>query len=55
VSGTQLAITPEPTPDERAAIETAIAALLAEDVRPASAWWQAGVLEALEDDEPDAP
>jgi hypothetical protein len=49
-----LEITPEPTPEERAAIEAVLAPLLADDPEPAGAWWRAGVLDAIEDDEPDS-
>jgi hypothetical protein len=50
----QLGITPVPRPDERAAIEAALAPLLADEAEPAGAWWRAGALEAVEDDEPDS-
>ena len=55
----QLEITPEPTPDERKAIAKAIAALVAEDGRPAGGsrgvWWREGLREAVEDeDEPES-
>jgi hypothetical protein len=45
-------ITPEPTPEEREAILCALAAL---DGREggSSAWWEAGLRGAVEDDEPD--
>ena len=39
----ELEITPEPTDGERAAIERAVAALLAASERDTSAWWRAGV------------
>jgi hypothetical protein len=47
----ELEITPEPTPEERAAIETAVEELLAgRRGNPApGAWWQAGILEAIEE------
>ncbi len=45
-----LEITPEPSPDERAAIEAAVASLL-DHQSQASPWWRAGVQEAT--DEPD--
>jgi hypothetical protein len=47
-------ITPEPSPDERAAIEAVVAEVLAEKPATGSAWWRAGV-EAADDDEPDFP
>jgi hypothetical protein len=40
-------IEPEPTPEERAAIEQALAAAAAKPTEQRSAWWQAGVEEAL--------
>ena len=46
-----LEITPEPTPEERAAIEAAVGRLLGESSSDASAWWHAGVSENVE--EPD--
>jgi hypothetical protein len=49
----ELEITPEPTAEERAAIEAAMAKLLDTEPNGAvpGAWWQAGILEAT--DEPD--
>jgi hypothetical protein len=38
----ELEITPEPTDGERAAIERAVAALLAASEGGTSAWWRAG-------------
>jgi hypothetical protein len=43
----ELHIEPEPTPAERAAIERALAAAGAKPTEQRSAWWQAGVEEAL--------
>jgi hypothetical protein len=45
----QLDITPEPTPEERAALELVVEHALGEesDGGP-GAWWRAGVLEAVE-------
>jgi hypothetical protein len=43
-------ISPEPSPDERAAIEAALAEL-AEEGQPLSAWWQAGVDGAADDED----
>jgi hypothetical protein len=48
----ELEIEPEPTPDERAAIERALAALggaARED--PRGAWWRAGLEDALSADQ----
>ncbi len=48
-----LEITPEPSPDERAAIEAAMAEVQAGSRETAGAWWRAGLLDAVEgDDEP---
>jgi hypothetical protein len=43
-------IKPEPTPDEREAIRRALAELDREE-RP-SAWWEAGIREAVDGDSP---
>jgi hypothetical protein len=44
----ELRIEPDPTPEERAAIEQALAAAAAEPTeRARGAWWRAGVEEAL--------
>ena len=48
----ELEITPEPTPDERTVIEAALAPLLAREADAPNAWWRAGALEAVGDDEP---
>ncbi len=48
----ELEITPEPTPEERAAIETAVAELLTRESERPSAWWRAGV-DPDADDEPE--
>ena len=46
-------ITPEPTPEEREALLRALATLNgAADHGAASAWWRAGILEAV-DEEPE--
>jgi hypothetical protein len=47
--------TPEPTPDEREALERALLRLLAEDDDPRGAWWRAGVEESVsaEDESPE--
>jgi hypothetical protein len=44
----RVAITPEPTPEEREALLRALAAQNGRPQRP-SAWWEAGVREAVED------
>jgi hypothetical protein len=44
-------IHPEPSLEERAAIEAAVASVLDRQSEPCSAWWRAGVREAIE--EPD--
>jgi hypothetical protein len=46
----ELEITPEPTPDERAAILAALEALEAEETRGPLHWWEAGLRENVEDD-----
>jgi hypothetical protein len=48
-------IRPEPAPEERVAIEAAVAGLLAGTNGNHSAWWRAGLLDAAEDDEPEVP
>ena len=44
---------PEPTPEERAALEIALARLLQPPTQPRSAWWRRGIEESLEDGEAD--
>ena len=44
----KLEIRPEPSPEERKAIEEALARALAATPRPASAWREAGVRENTE-------
>ena len=47
----ELEITPEPTPEERAAILQALAALAAADGRPpVSEWWRQGLRDAVLED-----
>ncbi len=46
----EIEITPEPSPEDRAAIEAAVASLFANRSQ-ASPWWRAGVFEKTE--EPD--
>lgn len=41
---------PEPPPEEREALEVALARLLQEPVEARSAWWRRGQEEALDDD-----
>jgi hypothetical protein len=53
VTGVELDITPEPTPEERAAIGAAVVSLLAREAPSPSAWWRAGVTECVEGDEQD--
>jgi hypothetical protein len=38
---------PEPTPEEREALELALARALAERSEPQSHWWREGVLESV--------
>jgi hypothetical protein len=38
---------PEPTREEREALELALARVLAESAEPRSAWWREGVREAV--------
>lgn len=50
----ELRITPEPSPEERAALERAIASLVEEGADARSDWWREGVREGLsEEEEPD--
>jgi hypothetical protein len=49
---TELEITPEPAPDERAAIEAAVLRVLAGEANGPGAWWRAGVLESADEDDP---
>ena len=44
-------IHPEPSPDERAAIEAAVAELHAERRETRSAWWDAELADAVDDDD----
>jgi hypothetical protein len=43
----RLEITPEPSPDERVALERALARLLEEPEEQGSAWWREGIRENL--------
>jgi hypothetical protein len=51
--GSQLEITPEPTPEERAAIEVALEQWEAETRRGPGRWWEAGLRESVEIDPED--
>jgi hypothetical protein len=44
-------ITPEPTPEERAAIAASLEQLRAAEEDDPGAWWEAGLRESVEDDE----
>ena len=44
-------IHPEPSLEERAAIEAAVVSVLDRPLQPCSAWWRAGVREATEETE----
>jgi hypothetical protein len=50
----QFEITPEPTPEERAALEQALAASVAGHENGASAWWEAGLRESVEEEPEEA-
>jgi hypothetical protein len=47
----ELEITPEPTPEERAAIEAAVASLEDGQRETTTAWWRAGLRDAVAGDE----
>jgi hypothetical protein len=49
--GTRFEIDPRPTPEEQAAIESAVARVRAEQERAPGAWWEAGVRENASADE----
>jgi hypothetical protein len=49
--GTDIEITPEPTPEERAAILAALEQLRAEEERGPGRWWEAGLRESVEDED----
>jgi hypothetical protein len=42
---------PEPTPEEREALEQALARLVAERADPRGAWWREGVEESVSPDQ----
>jgi hypothetical protein len=44
-------ITPEPTPEERAAVLAALERLRAEEERAPGPWWEAGLRENVEDED----
>lgn len=50
----ELEITPEPSPEEREALERALARLLQEpaSAQERSAWWREGIRESLSEEEP---
>jgi hypothetical protein len=48
--GTEIEITPEPTPEERAAIVAALDQLAADEAAGPGAWWEAGLRENVEDE-----
>ena len=43
-------ITPEPTPEERAAIEAALEQLAEDEAGSPGSWWEAGLRESVEDE-----
>ena len=47
----EIEITPEPSPEEREAIERAVARLLEERTEQRSDWWREGVAENLSGEE----
>lgn len=47
----ELRWSPEPSPEEREALERALARLLAARAEPGSAWWRAGVAENVAPEE----
>jgi hypothetical protein len=51
--GTDIEITPEPTPEERAAILSALEQLRIEDEHGPGRWWEAGLRESVEDEDED--
>jgi hypothetical protein len=53
LKGVELEITPEPTPEERAAIVAALEQLQAEEEHGPGAWWEAGLRESVEDEPED--
>jgi hypothetical protein len=46
-------ITPEPTPEQRAAILSALEQVRAEEERGLGRWWEAGLRESVEDEDGD--
>jgi hypothetical protein len=47
----EIEITPEPSPEERAAIERALAGLRQDGTGERSGWWREGVAESLNPEE----
>jgi len=50
-TGVDVEITPEPTPEERAAIVAALTQVQVDDARGPGPWWEAGLRESVGDDE----
>jgi hypothetical protein len=46
----KIEITPEPSPEERAAILAALARCQEDEARAPGRWWEAGLRENVEDD-----
>ncbi len=53
--GSELEIVPEPSAEERAAVEAALRALAARREGDSSPWWEAGVREGVGDADQDVP
>jgi len=53
LSGVNVEITPEPTPEERAAILAALEQVRAAEARGPGAWWEAGLRESVGDEDDD--
>jgi hypothetical protein len=51
LNGMRQEITPDPSSEEREAIEEALARLVASPPDPRSAWWRAGLAEELSEEE----
>jgi hypothetical protein len=47
----KIEITPEPTPEERAAIVAALERVAVAEAGGLGAWWEAGLRESVDDDE----
>lgn len=46
-----LEVTPDPSPDERAALERALAESVGKAADPRSAWWREGLREDMDEDQ----